>query len=270
MKRARQSALSLVGSTYRSIGQWSKRVEVSEWATGSGSTSEGRSRTSSWPTRQGQARVYKAPTTPDDPTIGFFAGLERAAEDLDLELGALLGQVDTIVHGTTITTNAVLTGNGATTGFVTTKGFRDVLNMRRGLKARQFDKYAPPPPLVPRHRIQVVEERITLDGAVMTPLQRGGRPRRGERAARGAGRRGRGLLPVVVPQPRARAADRRDPAGGAAGRLRLALDRGAAADPRLRAPFDDRAERLRRPGAQALPACAWRRSWRRAGSAGRC
>ena len=120
---------------------------------------------------EGQARVYKAPTTPDDPTIGFFSGLERAAEDLDLELGALLAQVDTIVHGTTITTNAVLTGNGATTGFVTTKGFRDVLNMRRGLKARQFDKYAPPPPLVPRHRIQVVEERITLDGAVMTPLR---------------------------------------------------------------------------------------------------
>ncbi len=53
---------------------------------------------------------------------------------------------------------------------MTTKGFRDVLNMRRGLKARQFDKYAPPPALVPRHRIQVVEERITLDGAVMTPL----------------------------------------------------------------------------------------------------
>ena len=119
---------------------------------------------------EGQARVYKAPTTPDDPTVGFFSGLERAAGDLGLELEALLGQVDTIVHGTTITTNAVLTGNGATTGFVTTKGFRDVLNMRRGLKARQFDKYAPPPPLVPRHRIQVVEERITLDGAVMTPL----------------------------------------------------------------------------------------------------
>jgi N-methylhydantoinase A len=119
----------------------------------------------------GDARVYKAPTTPDDPTIGFFRGLERAAADLELSLADLLTQVDTIVHGTTITTNAVLTGEGATTGFVTTKGFRDVLNMRRGLKARQFDKYAPPLGLVPRHRIQVVEERITLDGEVMTPLR---------------------------------------------------------------------------------------------------
>src|SRR5919206_4695074 len=109
----------------------------------------------------GHARVYKTPTTPDDPTRGFFRGLERA--------GVELPEIDTIVHGTTITTNAVLTGEGATTGFVTTKGFRDVLNMRRGLKERQFDKYPPPPPLVPRHRIEVVEERITHDGQVMTP-----------------------------------------------------------------------------------------------------
>ncbi len=81
-----------------------------------------------------------------------------------------LREVDVIVHGTTITTNAVLTGNGAQTGFLTTKGFRDVLNMRRGLKERQFEKYAPPPPLVPRHRIHVVEERVTADGEVLVPL----------------------------------------------------------------------------------------------------
>jgi N-methylhydantoinase A len=81
-----------------------------------------------------------------------------------------LQDVETIVHGTTITTNAALTGNGASTGFVTTRGFRDVLNMRRGLKERQFDKYAPPPPLVPRHLIQTVEERIDVNGSVLTPL----------------------------------------------------------------------------------------------------
>jgi N-methylhydantoinase A len=117
------------------------------------------------------ARVYKAPTTPDDPSIGLFRGLERAAGDQGMSLDELLGQVDSVVHGTTITTNAVLTGDGAATGFVTTKGFRDVLNMRRGLKARQFDKYAPPPPLVPRHRIQVVDERVTQSGEVMVPLR---------------------------------------------------------------------------------------------------
>ena len=119
----------------------------------------------------GAARLYKSPTTPRDPSIGVLEGLERAARDQDRPLEEFLADVAAIVHGTTITTNAVLTGEGARTGFVTTKGFRDVLNMRRGLKARQFEKYAPPPPLVPRQRIQVVEERVTVDGAVMTPLK---------------------------------------------------------------------------------------------------
>jgi N-methylhydantoinase A len=118
----------------------------------------------------GDARLYKAPTTPHDPSIGLMEALERAARDRDLPLDEFLAEVDAIVHGTTITTNAVLTGEGALTGFVTTKGFRDVLNMRRGLKERQFEKYAPPPPLIPRHRIHVVEERVTADGEVMTPL----------------------------------------------------------------------------------------------------
>jgi N-methylhydantoinase A len=118
----------------------------------------------------GKGRVYKSPTTPSDPTVGFFAALQRAARDDDMELDDFLARVATIVHGTTITTNAVLTGEGAVTGFVTTKGFRDVLNMRRGLKERQFEKYAPPAPLIPRHRIEVVDERITVDGEVATAL----------------------------------------------------------------------------------------------------
>ncbi len=117
------------------------------------------------------ARVYKSSTTPDDPTIGFFDGLEQAARDEGLSLTDFLQQVDTIVHGTTITTNAVLTSTGARTGFLTTKGFRDVLNMRRGLKERQFERYAQPAPLVPRHLVQVAEERCNLDGQVLIPLE---------------------------------------------------------------------------------------------------
>lgn len=118
----------------------------------------------------GGARIYKTSTTPEDPTIGFFNGLGKAAAEAGQSLEEWLGQVETIVHGTTITTNAVLTGEGALTGFVTTAGFRDILNMRRGLKARQFDMYAPPPPLVLRRNIAVVDERITAEGEAATPL----------------------------------------------------------------------------------------------------
>ena len=116
------------------------------------------------------ARVYKSSTTPSNPTIGFFNGLEQAAKDQDMELDEFLDHVESIVHGTTITTNAVLTGNGAKAGFITTKGFRDVLNMRRGMKERQFERYAQPKPLIPRSLTHVVEERVSVEGAVLTPL----------------------------------------------------------------------------------------------------
>ena len=64
-----------------------------------------------------------------------------------------------------------MTGDGAKTGFVTTAGFRDVLNMPRGLKERQFEKYAAPTPLIPRHLAHVVEERVDYAGIVLTPLK---------------------------------------------------------------------------------------------------
>jgi len=116
------------------------------------------------------ARVYKSSTTPDNPSVGFFAGLEQAARDQNLSIDEFLSRTETIVHGTTITTNAVLTSTGARTGFLTTKGFRDVLNMRRGLKERQFERYAPPPPLVPRSLICPIDERVTVTGDVERAL----------------------------------------------------------------------------------------------------
>lgn len=116
------------------------------------------------------ARVYKSSTTPHNPAIGFFAGLEQAAKDYGLTLPQFLDRVETIVHGTTITTNAALTGTGAKTGFLTTAGFRDVLHMRRGMKERQFERYAPPPPLVPRHLTHVARERVNVEGKIVVPL----------------------------------------------------------------------------------------------------
>ncbi len=110
-------------------------------------------------------RIFKVPTSPSDPSQGIFNGLELMAKAKGLTIDNFLSNVDVIVHGTTITTNAVLTGNGARTGFVTTKGFRDVLNMRRGLKENQYEtKQGPPPPLVPRYLIQTVKERVDCEG----------------------------------------------------------------------------------------------------------
>ena len=120
---------------------------------------------------EGNTAIFKAPTTPHDPTEGVFSGLTEMAHEQGMSLEQFFKEVDVIVHGTTITTNAALTGNGAKTGFITTKGFRDVLNMRRGLKEEQYEtKYAPPAPLVPRRLIQVVEERIDCEGKELIPV----------------------------------------------------------------------------------------------------
>ena len=119
----------------------------------------------------GSKWVYKVLTTPHDPSIGFFNGVEKIAKDKKLGVHEFLSKVVAIIHGTTITTNAVLTGGGVKTGLITTRGFRDVINMRRGLKERQYDlKYDPPPPLVPRHLVRVVNERVNCLGEAVAPL----------------------------------------------------------------------------------------------------
>jgi N-methylhydantoinase A len=119
----------------------------------------------------GRTIVEKAFSTPDDPSQGVLTGLEKLAERAGLTLQEFLAAVLRIVHGTTITTNAVLTGRGAKTGFITTEGFRDVLLMRRGVREEQFNsKCAPPAPLVPRHLTYTVSERVDCEGREVAPL----------------------------------------------------------------------------------------------------
>jgi N-methylhydantoinase A len=75
------------------------------------------------------------------------------------------------VHGTTVTTNAVLTGSGAKTGLLTTKGLRDALEMRRGIRERQYDnRFTNVTPLVPRHLRLPVKERLDYSGKELIPL----------------------------------------------------------------------------------------------------
>ncbi|MBN2467460.1 MAG: hydantoinase/oxoprolinase family protein [Deltaproteobacteria bacterium] len=119
----------------------------------------------------GNHEVYKVLSTPHDPTVGVKKGIGEMANAHDMDVKEFMGSVEAIIHGTTITTNAMLTRTGARTAFVTTKGFRDVLNMRRGMKDRQYDpRYNPPPPFIPRRNVFTVEERIDCEGNVRTAL----------------------------------------------------------------------------------------------------
>ncbi len=122
----------------------------------------------------GQLQRFKASTTPDDPTRGFFAAVGKAAGHYGQTLEQFLGDVEQIVHGTTLGTNILITGRGAKVGTITTKGFRDIVEMRRGirkLRGSMFDLFVEPyQPLVPPYLSLGVEERTLYTGKVLTPL----------------------------------------------------------------------------------------------------
>jgi len=120
----------------------------------------------------GQSEVYKVLSTPEDPSIGLLNGLSEMARAKGISLNDFITRVTTIVHGTTVTTNAVLTRKGAKTGLLTTKGVRDALEMRRGIRERQYDnRYTNVEPLVPRYLRCPVEERLDYKGDKVIELK---------------------------------------------------------------------------------------------------
>ena len=120
---------------------------------------------------RGRTAVHKEISTPADPSVAVMAGLGALAEGQSMAFGRFVREVEIIVHGTTVTTNAVLTGTTARTGLITTRGFRDALQMRRGVREEMYDnRYHPPAPIVPRHLRLAATERSDAEGVIVTPL----------------------------------------------------------------------------------------------------
>jgi N-methylhydantoinase A len=108
---------------------------------------------------------YKIASTPDDPSRAVIKGLEDIAENIGLDTSAFLDRVAVIVHGTTVTTNALLTRRGAKSALLATKGFRDTLPLRDGTREESYNnRLAVPVPLVPRYRRIGITERIDYKG----------------------------------------------------------------------------------------------------------
>jgi N-methylhydantoinase A len=122
----------------------------------------------------GELFAHKAPTTPQDPTVGVLDAIAGAARALGRDSRALLADCELLVHGSTIATNTLLERKGARVGLITTEGFRDSLEIRRGLRADVWDHRAPfAPPLVPRRLRRGVVERIDAGGQVLVSLDAG-------------------------------------------------------------------------------------------------
>ena len=121
----------------------------------------------------GRLLVHKAPSTPEDRTIGVLNAISGAALAMGRDTRGLLGETELLIHGSTVATNTLLEGKGARVGLLTTEGFRDSLEIRRGLRREVWDHRTPfPPPLVPRRLRLSATERIDATGAVVTPLSR--------------------------------------------------------------------------------------------------
>jgi N-methylhydantoinase A len=118
----------------------------------------------------GTVHVGKLLTTPKEPAqaveAGIIALLAEAARAPDA--------VSTVIHGTTLATNALIERKGAKAGLLTTSGFRDALEIGREGRYDMYDIFIDPPaPLVPRHLRLEVTERVLADGTVLVPLDEG-------------------------------------------------------------------------------------------------
>jgi N-methylhydantoinase A len=115
----------------------------------------------------GAVRVAKLLTTPKEPAHAVEAGLVA----LLAEAASSPAAVSTVIHGTTLATNALIERKGARVGLLTTSGFRDALEIGREGRYDMYDIFIDPPaPLVPRHLRLEVTERLLADGSVLTPL----------------------------------------------------------------------------------------------------
>jgi len=115
--------------------------------------------------------IFKTLSTPKDPSIGLVNGLTDIAKAAGQTLEEFAPAIDTIVHGTTVTTNATLTRTGASTGLITTDGVRDALEMRRGIREEQYNnRYTNVPPLVPRYLRHGIKGRLDRKGREVDAL----------------------------------------------------------------------------------------------------
>jgi N-methylhydantoinase A len=115
----------------------------------------------------GKYTYFKLPTTTGDPAQAVLDGISELVDP------ALIprDEVEFLVLGTTLGTNAVLEGKCARTGMITTAGFRDVIELARQRRPHYFnlDILKPTPPALRDCRIEVAE-RTAADGAEVTPL----------------------------------------------------------------------------------------------------
>ncbi len=122
----------------------------------------------------GALHQFKAPTTPWDFSEGVLNVIGDAAGRFELDTKAFLTQTEYLVHGTTVSTNALVQRKLAKAALITSEGFRDIIEMRRSLKIdtmSMYDAYIPPyTPIIPRRLRYTVGEKTAASGEILVPV----------------------------------------------------------------------------------------------------
>ena len=120
--------------------------------------------------QDGALYTKKVPSTVGEYEVAIVDGLSSIFDSADLNAD----QIDEVLHGTTVASNAILEHKGAKTGLITTEGFRDVLEIRTLRMPRLYDlHWEKPPPLAERYLRLGVNERINNKGGIDLALDLG-------------------------------------------------------------------------------------------------
>lgn len=119
----------------------------------------------------GEIYGTKTPSTTQDQSIGLMKGIKKVCEELDVDVH----EIRSILHGTTVATNAVLEGKGAKVGLITTSGFEQILHVARSWTPAPISAwmgFLKPDPLADLIYTKGAIERMTAKGEVFIDLDR--------------------------------------------------------------------------------------------------
>ena len=108
--------------------------------------------------------VFKVPSTPNRPTKAVITGLSSVEFSLS--------EIEFLVHGTTVATNAVIQRKGAKVALITTVGFKDVIEIGRQDRPFLYALHVKRPEVLvaPQDRYEI-SERVNNKGEVEKKLQ---------------------------------------------------------------------------------------------------
>lgn len=112
--------------------------------------------------------ITKTPSTPANPAIGVINGIKKIVS----QVGIKPAEIASLVHGTTVATNALLEYKGIRTALILTEGFKDILSIGRQDRPKLYDYFERrPEPFIPRHLRFEMPERTLYNGEILRPLE---------------------------------------------------------------------------------------------------